>query len=170
MQRAGFERSTHVRRLTATPVVPLLLTTLMTLTGCDDPTPVAVDSSPEVAALALLEARVVDDRIADPWNVLFDEVSDASTIDLLEAIEALPTVVASRVTRVDLDLEGREAFVDMDGELPGGGSATFSVRLRCDPEARWRIVWFQGPALEWPLHTAKGDGLSQSAPPGPPTR
>ena len=143
----------------------------LALAGCKESVPVAVDSSPETAALALLDAQTEDDHVAAPWDQLFDgSAADDSKVALLEAIDAIPTIESAQVTHVDLDPEGLEAYVDLEASLPGGGMATFSARLRAESEARWRVTWFQGPDLEWPIHRAKGDGLSQSAPPRSPTR
>ena len=74
------------------------------------------------------------------------------------------------VVNLELSEDGTEAFVDLEARIEGEGSAGFSARLRSDGEAAWRVVWFHGPGLEWPVHAARGDGLSQSAPPGSPTR
>jgi len=143
---------------------------VLALAGCKEPTPPAVNSSPETTALALLDAYAEDDQVAAPWDQLFGGLTEDSKVELLEAIDAIPTIESAQVTHVDLDPEGLEAYVDLEALLPGGGMATFSARLRAESEAQWRIIWFQGPALEWPIHRAKGDGLSQSAPPGSPTR
>lgn len=143
---------------------------LLLVAGCDEAVPPAFDSSPELAALALFDLRVGDDGVAAPWSRLFEGATDGSNVELLEALEAIPPIEAAQVTRVELDGEAREAYVDIDARLPGGGTATFSARLRAPTEGAWRIVWFQGPEMEWPKHAAKGDGLSQSAPPDSPTR
>ena len=144
---------------------------ILALAGCKDPEPPpALDSTPESATLALLEAQTEENQVAAPWAQLFTSTTDDSRVELLEAIDAIPVIESAQVTHIDLDPDGLEAYVDLEALLPGGGMATFSARLRAESEAQWRIIWFQGPALEWPIHRAKGEGLTQSAPPGSPTR
>jgi hypothetical protein len=145
-----------------------LLLLLAACGGSDESAP--VDATPEGAARALLAARTTEDGIAEPWDTLFDPPNEGSTTDLLQALEALPATEEVRILTVELSDDGNEAFVDMEARIEGEGTAGFSARLRAREPSRWRVIWFHGPGLEWPVHAARGDGLSQSAPPGGPTR
>ena len=58
-----------------------------------------------------------------------------------------------------------DAYADIVAEMEGGSEARFSVRLRPVDSESWRVIWFQGPGVEWPPPTRRnGDSLSTSMP------
>ena len=67
----------------------------------------------------------------------------------------------------DLGQDDRlRAAVDLVASLPGGGSADYSVQLT-ERDGSWKIVWFNGPGVDWPeRRPARGEGLSSSPAPG----
>jgi len=129
-----------------------------------------VEPGPGATALELFELS----READPRGEMLEATFDApppadDRAELLDALELLAAVDELSVVDVQTPAGPRDAFVDLDATLPGGGLAHYTVRLRASPDDTWRVSWFQGPGVEWPPpRRGRGDGLSSSAPPESP--
>jgi hypothetical protein len=125
------------------------------------------DTDPAAAALRLFELAPADEPTDEQLRALFEPApDDDGRAALLDALGALGTTTP-RVVEVVQPAGPADAFVDLAARLPSGGEARFSVRLRAAEPGSWRVIWFQGPGVEWPPRsTRRGDGLSSSAPPG----
>jgi hypothetical protein len=128
------------------------------------------DAGPSRAALRLFELARVEDPTDEQLGRLVDPVPrDGALASFLDALSGLGTAADPEVIAVSRPEGPEDAFVDLAAELPGGGSARFSVRLRASGAETWRVSWFQGPGVEWPTSRAGRDqGLSTSAPPEAP--
>jgi hypothetical protein len=100
------------------------------------------------------------DSVFDPVSLATGEVA------LLDALDALAGSPPPELTGVHLSEGEEEAFVDLDVELPGGGRASYNLKLTTGTDGGWRIAWFQGPGVEWPPSGGRGNGLTTSVPPG----
>jgi hypothetical protein len=145
--------------------LPLLLLGLAALAGCDSSAPDPDDPG----AVALRLFRLAGDEPPAPeLESLFEpDALKRSPVSLLDALAALPAGAEARVRGVEQATGGRQAWADLSVELPGGGRADYTVQLRATEGRGWRIAWFQGPGVEWPVSDPGGAGLSTSAPPDP---
>ncbi len=130
------------------------------------------DSDPGAVAMRLFELARIDEPTDEQLRRAFDPLPPAEQrAALLDALSTLVDVASLRIVDVDQPAGPDDAFADLAGLLPGGGSAHFTVRLRKRTEGPdpWRITWFQGPGIEWPAAgSERGNGLSTSAPPKKP--
>ena len=137
---------------------------LVMLTACGEEGPIE-PAGPEQTALQLFELarseEPSDELIAALFGAGLDERERAA---LFEALDALST--ASTVEAVGSEaLEGlNRVAVDLLAGLPAGGTARYSVQLEPSAQGEWRILWFQGPGVEWPRRKRpRGTGLTTSA-------
>ena len=140
---------------------------------CDSgrPSREAVPRSPEEAALRLFElARAPDPDVADLKLVMSASLIDDDRASAFEALAALGNASRPRVlAKIPLSGVDRTAL-DLDADLPGGGSARYSFQAEADPDGGWRIVSILAPGIDWPSRSAKGSGLSVSSPAGETSR
>ncbi len=130
------------------------------------------DHDPGAVAMRLFELALIDEPTDEQLRRAFDPLPPAEQrAALLDALSTLVDVVSLRIVDVDQPAGPDDAFADLAGLLPGGGSAHFTVRLRKRAEGPdpWRVTWFQGLGIEWPaVGSERGNGLSTSAPPKKP--
>jgi len=142
-----------------------LLVVVVALAACGRGT----DHDPGAVAMRLFELSLIDEPTDEQLGRAFDPLPPVDQrAALLDALSTLADVASLRIVDVDLPAGPDDAFADLAGLLPGGGSARFTVRLRKRTEGPdpWRVTWFQGPGVEWPVaESGRGDGLSTSAPP-----
>lgn len=122
---------------------------------------------PAETAVGLFALARQPDPDRETLRRLFEvEADDARLAALYDALAALRDAGDPVPLRVEnLDGLGR-TVVDLSAQLPGGGSATYSVQLEGGGEGHWRITWFQGPGVEWPPQPRpRGEGLIGSPPP-----
>jgi hypothetical protein len=139
------------------------------LAGCDDAPPAsAAEASrePSSAALYLFELARQDDPDVDELTLLFgsddEPIPRAELYDALEAVDALVGQARPEIVRVTELEELQRTAVDLDVEIEGGISASFSVHLEpVEPEG-WSIHWFQGPGVAWPRFRRRGPGLTSA--------
>jgi hypothetical protein len=92
---------------------------------------------------------------------------DAARVAFLEALDALGPIAAPKVERIEPLADLGLTVVDLRAELPGAGSARYSVQVAVTQNGSWRVRWFGGPGVEWPRHRRpRGEALSTSPPPG----
>jgi hypothetical protein len=151
-----------MRRLSAAAAVIALLA----LTACSDGEPPG-PPGPEQRALQLFEPSLREEPVAAEVALLFGaELDGAARAALFDALAALPdSPVIEAVASEEMEVLDR-MVVDIKAGLPAGGSAKYSVQLEQTDGGGWRILWFQGPGVEWPGQgRTRGDGLTTSAPP-----
>ena len=142
-----------------------LLVVVVALAACGRGT----DHDPGAVAMRLFELSLIDEPTDEQLGRAFDPLPPVDQrAALLDSLSTLADVLSLRIVDVDLPAGPDDAFADLAGLLPGGGSARFTVRLRKRTEGPdpWRVTWFQGPGVEWSVaESGRGDGLSTSAPP-----
>ena len=148
----------------------VLAVTVAALAACGGATPEPTTkppATPTETVLALFELARLDEPASERVDGLFGSMEDERVrAALLDAIEALrPADEVEIVDTYPMDDLIRMSF-DLEGRLPGGGTASYSVQLDTSTEAG-AIVWFSGPGVEWPDRKPLGPGLSTSAPPTP---
>ena len=117
----------------------------------------------EAAALRIfgLTGAAPDEPRLQEWFELGQD--EGRKTALLDALDALGTVVDPEVTGVEPLPETNRAIVDILVALPGGGTALYSVQVERDGAGAWRIGWFAGPGLEWPTPgRRRNQGLTTS--------
>ena len=141
------------------------LLALLALCGCGRSAAPAesgpVSKARELFVLAALD-EPTDDRLLelfDPGRVGDDRAALLDALDRLDDVSPASDVEVTELSGPD------EVVVDLTAELPGGGSAGYSVQLRAETDGSWRIDWFLGPGVEWPASQGKDEGLTVSAPP-----
>jgi len=135
------------------------LALLVAAAGCGPP----ALSPEELAALRIfgLAGAAADEPLLPEWFDLGKD--DGRKTALLDALDALATIVDPTVTGVEPLLETKGAIVDIRGSLPGGGSALYSVQVEPDADGKWRIGWFAGPGTAWPTPgRPRDEGLTTS--------
>jgi hypothetical protein len=142
---------------------PLLAVLL--LGGCGGATELE-EAAPAATARELFALAATDTRQDDRLHELFDlRLVDGDRAGLLDALDELGSVSPAADVAITPLSGPSEVVVDLTAELPGGGSASYSVQLREDTDASWRITWFLGPGVEWPASSRKGEGLTVSPDP-----
>ncbi len=147
------------------PLPAVLL--LVLLAGCRGAAPPA-EVAPALALFGL--AGPEDPGRAELAQVIDDSLLEHDNPALLDALDRLPQAAPPEILRVEpLPGLGRVA-VDLRAALPGGASADYSVQTALRADGAWRVVWFQGPGVDWPGRPApRGAGPGSSAvPEGPP--
>jgi hypothetical protein len=144
-----------------------LAAVVLALIACSGPEPPR-EPTPAQVALGLFELAATDDRTDEQLAATIEIVPrDASRVALLEALDALGPVSAPEVERVEPLADLGLTVVDLRAELPGAGSARYSVQVAVAEDGAWKVRWFGGPGVEWPRHRRpRGEGLSSSPPPG----
>ena len=147
-----------------------LTVTVAALTACGGATSESTTKPPATPNETVLElfelaghGEPAPERVDDLFGIMEDERVRAALLDAIQALQP-----GGKVRIVDIypmDDLFRTSF-DLEGRLPGGGTALYSVQLDTSTEAG-AIVWFSGPGVEWPDHKPRGPGLSTSAPPTP---
>lgn len=124
-------------------------------------------ANPTETVLALFELARLDEPAPERVDGLFGSMEDERIrAALLDAVEALrPAGSLEIVDSYPMDDLLRVSF-DLEGRLPGGGTARYSVQLDTSTQSG-TIIWFSGPGVEWPDRKPRGPGLSTSAPPTP---
>jgi hypothetical protein len=143
---------------------------LVALCACSKPE-IEVGKPPATGGEAV--SRLISlSRIPEPGvdalaQVLDPEALEADRVAALEALASLGEVGFSD-SFVERALPGLgRQVVELEGALPGEGSATFSFQTREQTPGSWRVISFRGPGVGWPPRApARGPGLSTSAPPG----
>jgi len=140
---------------------------LLTLTACGDEEPYG-PAGPEKTALQLFELVQAGQPDEEMISALFGAgLEGRNRSALLETLAAIPAPRAAVELVGSERLEGLDrVVVDLRAELPAGGMASYSVQLEPASPGEWKILWFQGPGLEWPRRERPhGEGLTTSAPP-----
>jgi hypothetical protein len=135
---------------------------------CGEPVEIAPAGPPRSAGEASLRLFALSPSI-DPELRELAELLDESSVEedraaALDAVASLrnasrPSILAEGF----LDVLDR-AVVDIEAELPGGGTARFSFQARQLADGSWRVVSIEAPGVEWPGRGRKGSGLTVSAP------
>ena len=139
---------------------------LLMLTACGDEEP-SGPPGPEETALQLFELaqseQPADELIATLFGAGLEGRKRTALLESLSALSAPSAVEAVGSER----LEGLDrVVVDLEAGLPAGGMAGYSVQLEPTAQGEWRILWFQGPGVEWPRRERpRSEGLTTSAPP-----
>lgn len=134
--------------------------------GCREKLP-APAAGPADVALELFELAALDEPTVEQLDRRFGtSMDDQLRAALYDSIAALRPAQEPEVTRVtELDGLGRSA-VDLSAGLPGGGRARYQLQLVGPLDGSWRVLWFQGPGVEWPPpRRPDGEGLTTSPPP-----
>ncbi len=136
--------------------------------GCACPPegpPTIPPRSADDAALALFDLASRDGDL--PKETLFQVVdADAAGGDgaaLGDAIAALRSAGTPRVVTSEA-LPGQDrTVVTLEAGSPEGAVGRYSVQARPLADGTWRVVWFDGPGVEWPnLPVPKDSGLTTS--------
>jgi hypothetical protein len=141
---------------------------VLALAGCRGPSP-PEEPTPAQAALRLFDLATVDEPTGEQLSSCFESVpQESERAALLDALAALTSAAAPRVERIEaLDGLGL-AVVDVTAELPGAGTARYSVQVAVGADGSWKVRWFGGPGTEWPRRRRpRGEGLTTSPPPQP---
>ncbi len=153
------------RRLPLPGTAPALLVALGLTAGCamERETPAV---GPDASALELFELAGLPDRPPERLEALFALGPDERLrAELGDALDRLAAARRPRVTLVETMVESGKTVVDLTAEFDGGASGEFSVQLQGADDV-WKIVWFQGPGVDWPRQPRRrGDGLTSSTPP-----
>ena len=124
------------------------------------------EAAPAATARELFALAAADPRRDDRLHALFDpRMADGDRAELLDALDALGNVAPAADVEITPLSGPDEVVVDLTAEMPGGGSAGYSVQLRQETDEFWRITWFLGPGVEWPASSRKGEGLTVSPAP-----
>jgi len=137
---------------------------------CGEPVEIAPAGPPRSGGEAALRLFALSPSI-DPDSRELAELLDESIVEqdraaALDAVSSLRN--ASRpsiLTEGFLDVLDR-AVVDVEAELPGGGTARFSFQALQIADGSWRVVSIEAPGVAWPGRGRKGTGLTVSAPAG----
>jgi hypothetical protein len=137
---------------------------LMMLTSCGEREP-ADSGGPGQTALQLFELarseQPSDDMIVTLFGAGLDERQRTA---LLEALSDLPIPLTVEPVGIEALQELDRVVVDLTAGLPAGGLAHYSLQLEPAAQGEWRILWFQGPGVEWPRRERPGgEGLTTSA-------
>ena len=147
----------------------LVLPGLLLAAACGGPEPDPQNpASVAVHLFALAGREPAFEELAATFDAKTLEAWQGPLLDNLDALSRLGASEPPEVLGVDRVPGTPEAYVDLAAELPGRGRADCSVLLRSTGETGWRIVWFQGPGIEWPPRSRRDAGLTTSAPPGAP--
>jgi hypothetical protein len=137
---------------------------------CGEPVKIAPAGPPRSAGEAVLRLFTLSPSV-DPDPDALAELLDESSIGqdraaALDAVASLREVSRpSILAETFLDVLDR-AVIDVEAELPGGGTARFSFQAREIEDGSWRVVSIEAPGVEWPGRKRKGSGLTVSAPVG----
>lgn len=141
---------------------------------CGEPVEIAPAGPPRSAGEASLRLFALSPSI-DPDSRKLAELLDEAGVEenraaALDAVASLrsasrPSILAEHF----LDVLDR-TVVDVEAELPGGGTARYSFQARQIADGSWRVVSIEAPGVEWPGRGRKGSGLTVSAPAGESTR
>jgi len=144
----------------------LVPTSILLIAVASCAAPPRVGHGPGETALALFDLAQADEPTETELEILFEADRDLEArAALLDALSGLPPVASVEVVAIQPTGE-LDAFTDLVGQLDGGGEARFSVRLRAGEPDSWKVVWFQGPGVEWPPRARRrGDSLTSSMPP-----
>lgn len=138
---------------------------LALIAGCAEKPDAVPQDGPGAAAMNLFTLAIEENRPAE-LDSAFDPGSlDGGDVALADSLDVLAGLRPPELIGVYSSDDGVEAFCDLAVELPGGGRATYNVKLSASPDGGWRIAWFQGPGVEWPRRERRGDGLTTSLPP-----
>jgi len=137
---------------------------------CGEPMEIVPAGPPRSAGEASLRLFALSPSV-DADSGELTELLDESSVErdraaALDAVASLrdasrPSILAEGL----LDVLDR-AVVDVEAELPGGGTARFSFQARQMADGSWRVVSIEAPGVEWPDRGRKGSGLTVSAPAG----
>jgi len=137
---------------------------------CGEPVEIAPAGPPRSAGEATLRLFALSPTI-DPDSRELAELLDESSVeqDRAAALDAVTSLRdASRPSILSegfLDVLDR-AVVDVEAELPGGGTARYSFQVHQIADGSWRVVSIAAPGVEWPGRGRNGSGLTVSAPAG----
>ena len=123
--------------------------------------------APGNLALELFEIAREEDPAPERLDALFElGHDDRLRAELGDALELLAVAVDPQIVRVEPMAGPGKTAVDLVAGLPGGGSADYSVQF-AEREGVWKIVWFDGPGVDWPTRSrGRDEGLSSSPAPG----
>jgi hypothetical protein len=143
-------------------IVPATL--LLVAASCAGPHESVHGPGPAAAALFELArgGEPADAELERRFEMRGDLDARAALLDALERLAVLRSVEIVAVEPAG----PTDAFADFVGRLEGGGEARYSVRVRAGEDGAWKVVWFQGPGVEWPQQPSPhGERLSTSMPP-----
>lgn len=142
-----------------------VLVCTIALCACAAPHPSPTAEDPGAVALQLFSLPEEPPQEGALAQIFDPDALSGGRVSLLDALEALAGFPPPELLAVEAIEGDEEAFADLAVELPGGGRAAFSVKLRRLEAEGWRVAWFQGPGVEWPSRGRRGESLSTSSPP-----
>jgi len=121
---------------------------------------------PETAAQELFRLARDPDRSDAALQRLIGPERDPERLAALgDALDALARIERVEIVGVE-PLAGLErTAIDLRATLPGGGAATISVQVETRPGETPRLVWFQGPGVEWPPAARRAGPDTTTQPP-----
>jgi len=123
----------------------------------------APGEDPTDTAARVFELAAESPRTARRISALFGEPGDdrrrAALGDALDALETTGAPVLVEV--VALESDARLA-IDFRAPLTGDAEGFYSVHVERSESGLWTVRWFQGPGVEWPDRSRRGDGLTTS--------